>query len=855
MNLNTMKYGDLVHAELCVNCGEPNQEGIVFHDVCQACGSTEFKTTHGRWKYTESRKWYGVKFRQFHGFQPQAAASPKEDPEYSVQSEETHRIDCCIDHGCNYNDPNCPVVTAKIRQMFVCDDVAVGICTEEFNNALWKHRRIQAGLSIDEESPAEVDVDDVGVHRTHCCVIHGCKYGDKRCPVAYGQVKQEYICEDCHEIEGWTSLDDVKAKVKQQMGGMLPYVTPDQYELFWMDKPEPQFDMLPFNGMVHHENNLMDISEPSEPSKDSVVGEPPAVVEIDGVNYMRMDDEDEARISNWVAGMTETQKKIHDGSTIRLLEVLGELTVDLEINNDVTAMNFAGTRLKRYEDELDAMAVELAQAEKYIQKLEKDGIVLGEEKHEVLIELVKLIENAGSSVGIAHATVRAEEIFTAQEKQINDLIHERKHNAVFIERLKTEVGIGGTSTDNHTVMQMAVERIESLNEDLEMAHLALRASEKVDGPIVEMNQESIMIGGVVYVPEAAQPENIEVDGMIYVPVSLKDFADFDFIDDTTVEEMAGKIFNNLVKDYENLRNEYHDQEDKLNTIGESATKTTDALMRICEIANLPMDDAYSNTWYGTINNASNFIERREKEFDELLMKHEVMRAELNQATIYYKDCDVKITWYENETYKFEAAGNRLLEVMGMGGAFVDVADTMEHAAGFIERMQEFYSSPADKKENDRRDDANRNLLAAMGVGVHVYMGATTTMENAIGFIEKIQNDLTNTADAWRESSMEAAQLKKEIERMEPEVPVEIDSIIFNEMCAEAAMQYCISYYDKELRSSGYSPYNNMEQLVWIFDLVCNYCGEPVFITGGTGAKSNFMGDYMREYVYENVGKL
>jgi len=237
------------------------------------------------------------------------------------------------------------------------------------------------------------------------------------------------------------------------------------------------------------------------------------------------------------------------------------------------------------------------------------------------------------------------------------------------------------------------------------------------------------------------------------------------------------------------------------------------------------------------------------------MKHEVMRAELNQATIYYKDCDVKITWYENETYKFEAAGDRLLEVMGMGGAFMDVADTMEHAAGFIERMQEFYSSPADKKENERRDDANRNLLAAMGVGVHVYMGATTTMENAIGFIEKIQNDLTNTADAWRESSMEAAQLKKEIEKLEPEVPAEIDSIIFNEMCAEAAMQYCISYYDKELRSSGYSPYNNMEQLVWIFDLVCNYCGEPVFITGGTGAKSNFMGDYMREYVYENVGKL
>lgn len=44
-------------------------------------------------------------------------------------------------------------------------------------------------------------VDKIGVHRTHCCKIHGCKYGDPECPVENGAIKQEYLCEDCSEID------------------------------------------------------------------------------------------------------------------------------------------------------------------------------------------------------------------------------------------------------------------------------------------------------------------------------------------------------------------------------------------------------------------------------------------------------------------------------------------------------------------------------------------------------------------------------------------------------------------------------------------------------------------------------
>ena len=44
-----------------------------------------------------------------------------------------------------------------------------------------------------------MEVDRVGVHVTHCCLRHGCKYSftNKACPVAQGEVKQQYRCEYC----------------------------------------------------------------------------------------------------------------------------------------------------------------------------------------------------------------------------------------------------------------------------------------------------------------------------------------------------------------------------------------------------------------------------------------------------------------------------------------------------------------------------------------------------------------------------------------------------------------------------------------------------------------------------------
>jgi hypothetical protein len=45
----------------------------------------------------------------------------------------------------------------------------------------------------------EIQEREYGVHRTHCCLIHGCKYGDEDCPVANGIIEQEYPCEECED--------------------------------------------------------------------------------------------------------------------------------------------------------------------------------------------------------------------------------------------------------------------------------------------------------------------------------------------------------------------------------------------------------------------------------------------------------------------------------------------------------------------------------------------------------------------------------------------------------------------------------------------------------------------------------
>jgi hypothetical protein len=71
----------------------------------------------------------------------------------------------------------------------------------------------------------------VGVHRTHCCIDHGCKYGYDDCPVASGYVVQDYPCEECppgrnfDEVPKPSMVLDKKLLTKEKVEKIAEYIT------------------------------------------------------------------------------------------------------------------------------------------------------------------------------------------------------------------------------------------------------------------------------------------------------------------------------------------------------------------------------------------------------------------------------------------------------------------------------------------------------------------------------------------------------------------------------------------------------------------------------------------------------
>lgn len=62
-----------------------------------------------------------------------------------------------------------------------------------------KKQTVYLPVKVEDEDrvkiPSSVPEDEWGVHRTHCCKKHGCKYGYEYCPVVLGHVKQDHKCE------------------------------------------------------------------------------------------------------------------------------------------------------------------------------------------------------------------------------------------------------------------------------------------------------------------------------------------------------------------------------------------------------------------------------------------------------------------------------------------------------------------------------------------------------------------------------------------------------------------------------------------------------------------------------------
>ena len=57
------------------------------------------------------------------------------------------------------------------------------------------------GCTCYDETVRECPLHDftrhTDVHTEHCCVLHGCKYGDENCTVANGEKGQTFLCESC----------------------------------------------------------------------------------------------------------------------------------------------------------------------------------------------------------------------------------------------------------------------------------------------------------------------------------------------------------------------------------------------------------------------------------------------------------------------------------------------------------------------------------------------------------------------------------------------------------------------------------------------------------------------------------
>lgn len=72
---------------------------------------------------------------------------------------------------------------------------------------------------VSTDEPAIVANKD-GVHKAHCCSIHGCKYAydqeqENACPVANGTIQQDYPCEHCDfQAEGLRQATDAQLAIE-----------------------------------------------------------------------------------------------------------------------------------------------------------------------------------------------------------------------------------------------------------------------------------------------------------------------------------------------------------------------------------------------------------------------------------------------------------------------------------------------------------------------------------------------------------------------------------------------------------------------------------------------------------------
>jgi hypothetical protein len=78
---------------------------------------------------------------------------------------------------------------------------------------------------------------DVGVHQSHCCAIHGCKYGEDDCPVVTKKIIQDHICVDC-EDDNIKTVDEICKRIES---GLKPCPFCGSIDLDYFNNREGNF--------------------------------------------------------------------------------------------------------------------------------------------------------------------------------------------------------------------------------------------------------------------------------------------------------------------------------------------------------------------------------------------------------------------------------------------------------------------------------------------------------------------------------------------------------------------------------------------------------------------------------------
>ncbi len=103
--------------------------------------------------------------------------------------------------------------TAPVRGVCRCGHPCAG-------HQDWQHPGDHLGDCSHPDCPCRSANDLVGAHASHCCAVHGCKYGDRDCPVADGRIPQDHACEICSLTDEQT-FESLRYATTEQLRGEL----------------------------------------------------------------------------------------------------------------------------------------------------------------------------------------------------------------------------------------------------------------------------------------------------------------------------------------------------------------------------------------------------------------------------------------------------------------------------------------------------------------------------------------------------------------------------------------------------------------------------------------------------------